>query len=309
MSPPPRLAVLLALIIGSVPMAAQATCPTTPQNFALHDCDVDGNTVCTTTSTEFVCDVSWSDEPAYVTLVKDFSTTSLYEAWGTVNGDLFCCPSAANVVPTDVRIEGSAWADTLSFTSTSLTYNLVGAGTSITAIINGGDEDDQINGSHGTSNITETLNGEAGKDVIRGNAGADVLNGGDGDDLMLGGSGADTLNGGNGGDEMLGGTGDDQMNGDADRDFMGGGDGDDILNGGTGGDTLCGEAEGPNGDDLNDGDTVDEGAGLRDMLWAATVDDLQNYLGHSSTSRDGNASCFGPGCAGSTIITLRPACP
>jgi Ca2+-binding RTX toxin-like protein len=288
-------------------MAAQATCPTTPQNFALHDCTVDGNTVCTTTSTEFVCDVSWSDEPAYVALVKDFSTTSLYEAWGTVNGDLFCCPSAANVVPTDVRIEGSAWADTLSFTSTSLTYNLVGAGTSITAIINGGDEDDQINGSHGTSNITETLNGEAGKDVIRGNAGADVLNGGDGDDLMLGGSGDDTLNGGNGSDEMLGGTGDDEMNGDADRDFMGGGDNNDVMDGGTGGDTLCGDNEsGSGGDDLDDGDTVDEGAGLRDILWSATLPDTAR-CNHASTLWDGGAGVHT--CSGNPPAGVRPACP
>jgi hypothetical protein len=91
---------------------------------------------------------------------------------------------------------------------------------------------------------------------------------------------------------------------------MSGGDNNDVMDGGTGGDTMCGDNEsGSSGDDLDDGDTVDEGAGLRDMLWAATVDDLQNYLGHSSTSRDGNASCFGPGCAGSTIITERPACP
>ncbi|MFN7142268.1 MAG: hypothetical protein ACK4YP_00705 [Myxococcota bacterium] len=89
---------------------------------------------------------------------------------------------------------------------------------------------------------------------------------------------------------------------------MSGGDDNDYLDGGSEGDTICGDGEsGGSGDELFDGDAVDEGAGLRDILWAATSAD-ENTLGSNSTSRDGNAICVGS-CLGSTIISSRPACP
>jgi Ca2+-binding RTX toxin-like protein len=142
----------------------------------------------------------------------------------------------------NVSISGSAAADTLSFSSTTLT--------NITL----------IDGGAGNDNIT----GSAGNDTIRGGAGNDTLNGGNGVDTIdysygtaaqtinltitaaqtissgdvdtlsnfenaTGGSGADTITGTSAANVLSGGGGDDRITGGA---------GNDTINGGAGIDTL-----------------------------------------------------------------------
>ncbi|EDX82631.1 type I secretion target GGXGXDXXX repeat protein domain protein [Synechococcus sp. PCC 7335] len=102
------------------------------------------------------------------------------------------------------------------------------------------------NGSAG-SGFIETINGQSSrrfldnlggikdaansKVIKNGGNGRDTLNGDAGDDILNGGNGQDTLNGDAGDDILNGGKGQDTLNGDA---------GDDILNGGKGQDTLRG---------------------------------------------------------------------
>ncbi len=312
--PPPR--VLLALIVGSAPMSAFAACPS-PFGTT---CAVGGTDVCTTSGGTFTCDVSTSDDSAECTVVSDYPGATQYEAWGFVRPDdgmggytqeVFCCASDPQNVPTAVVIEGSGYADLLQFTWDSLAYNLNGLASAITGTINGNAGNDILNGSHASSNIAETLNGGNDDDTVRGNAGPDTLNGDDGNDLLLGGGGNDTMNGGPGGDEMLGGTGGDTMNGDGGRDFMGGGDGNDAMDGGLGGDIMCGEAEvGGGGDTLNDGDTVNEGAGLTDELWSATAADAAVCQDDTGTKWDGNASTATCNVTPNPTISAKPAaCP
>src|SRR5262249_48403181 len=72
--------------------------------------------------------------------------------------------------------------------------------------------------------VSDTLTGDAGANVLKGNGGLDTLDGGDGADLLLGGAGNDVIAGGGGRDFLIGGTG---------LDDLGGGLGDDILIGGS----------------------------------------------------------------------------
>lgn len=307
-------------------MLAHASCPTTPLNFNAADCVIDSTYVCTTNSTSFTCDVSWSDEEATVTIVSDFDSGVPYEAWGEANGELFCCESNIQYTPTAVHIEGSIFDDILEFTWDALSYNLNGVSTNIAATIDGNAGKDTIRGSHASPNIAETLNGGLGDDNIRGNADADVLNGGGGKDLLLGGAGddecngddaddevfggdgADVLSGGAGADVMNGDAGDDVMYGGAGRDRMSGAAGDDTMDGGTDGDTMCGDGE-VGGDYLYAGETTDEGVGLRDILYAASAaDDV--VPGSSSTSTDPWSNCVMPGCPVTAYVTTPPpTCP
>ncbi len=71
--------------------------------------------------------------------------------------------------------------------------------------IHAGAEVDTVSGGDGA----DSLYGEAGNDTLNGDNGADLLDGGDGDDTLNGGAGADYLRGGVGADRMTGGTGDD----------------------------------------------------------------------------------------------------
>lgn len=300
------LAFLSLLIVASAPMPALADCPTSPVNYNAQDCTIGSNTVCSNgTVTSFTCDVSWSLDDAMVTIVSDFDASPDYEAWGEANGELFCCESGVQYNESSVHIEGSYFADLLQFTWSGLTYNLNGVGGAITATIDGNDGPDTINGSHASTNITETLNGGAMGDTIRGNADADTLNGDAGDDLLLCGAGNDTANGGAGADDILGGAGTDTLYGDAGRDNMSGGDDDDYMNGGADGDTMCGEDQ-VLGDELHDGDTVDEGAGYRDVL-AAGINSDEEYCLSTSTTWSGLA--YTTNCTGPTSTSRPAACP
>jgi Ca2+-binding RTX toxin-like protein len=72
-------------------------------------------------------------------------------------------------------------------------------------VILAGAEVDTVSGGDGA----DSLYGEAGNDTLNGDDGADLLDGGDGDDTLNGGAGADYLRGGVGADTMSGGAGDD----------------------------------------------------------------------------------------------------
>ena len=94
-------------------------------------------------------------------------------------------------------------------------------GTSIPAIVFGGDGNDTLIGSTGN----DWLFGENGNDRLLGNAGDDLIFGGNGNDILEGGLGNDRLLGDYGDDWLNGGAGDDTLFGGAGRDTMYGGDG------------------------------------------------------------------------------------
>ena len=79
----------------------------------------------------------------------------------------------------------------------------------------------------------QTLNGNAGQDLIFGGDGVDTINGNAEDDRLDGDAGNDILNGGDG---------DDMLWGEADRDRLSGGTGNDTLDAGAGDDNLLGGA-------------------------------------------------------------------
>jgi Ca2+-binding RTX toxin-like protein len=120
------------------------------------------------------------------------------------------------------------------------------------------------------TNLSETLNGTAGDDVIIAGDGADTINGGGGNDRLCGEGGNDVINGGDGADDVLGGSGSDTIDGGADNDVLvgnpGGGSNDD------GGDTI----RGAGGDDLLDGwfgdDLLDGGPGDDQLRGEAGTD-------------------------------------
>ncbi|MFK7752414.1 MAG: calcium-binding protein [Sedimentitalea sp.] len=107
--------------------------------------------------------------------------------------------------------------------------------------ITGSELSETLVGTQGTDMIT----GEGGDDTLLGLAGDDHLNGGDGIDFILGGEGDDTISGGNDHDALRGDSGDDTIIGNKGNDLMLGDAGDDLLvwNNGDGSDTMRGGAD------------------------------------------------------------------
>jgi T1SS-143 domain-containing protein len=95
-----------------------------------------------------------------------------------------------------------------------------------------------------STNITASVNGGNGDDVMIGTAGADTLVGGRGYDVIYGLDGNDNLTGDGGTGSYVnfldGGAGNDTLTGGGDLDFLLGGSGNDTLNGGSGSDFLLG---------------------------------------------------------------------
>ena len=144
-------------------------------------------------------------------------------------------------------------------------------GTITRLLIDTGDLDDSVDLAGG---LPATIDGGAGKDLLRGGAGADALRGGAGDDVLDGRGAADQMAGGEGvdtadyssrtagvrvdvdtgpddgeageGDTVVeienvdGGAGTDTLIGGAGANQLSGGAGDDVLTGGSGDDTLTG---------------------------------------------------------------------
>lgn len=88
--------------------------------------------------------------------------------------------------------------------------------------------------------ISATINGGDGDDVLIGGSQADVIDGGNGDDCLHGESGDDTIHGGDGHDYIDGGWGNDIVYAGAGNDWVWGGFGNDILLGQSGNDRLFG---------------------------------------------------------------------
>ena len=112
----------------------------------------------------------------------------------------------------------------------------------------GGPGDDTLQGDAGADILfgglgNDSLVGVGGDDVLRGEGGVDTLDGGEGDDILFGGVGNDDLDGGLGDDVLRGEGGVDVL-------FGGIGFGNDLLFGGPGNDTL----RGGSGDDRLNGD-------------------------------------------------------
>ena len=112
----------------------------------------------------------------------------------------------------------------------------------LTNTITGTSGDDVLTGTIADDNIY----GLEGNDVLSGLDGSDLLDGGIGNDQLDGGLGNDSLNGGDGADTLNGGNGDDTLDGGLDNDGLLGGFGNDTLLGGDGSDSLNGQA----GDDI-----------------------------------------------------------
>jgi predicted extracellular nuclease len=109
------------------------------------------------------------------------------------------------------------------------------------------------------TNMSQTLTGTSGVDMMFGLGGTNTLNGLGGNDLLCGGPTVDFLNGGDGLDVLDGGRGGDVLNGGNDNDTLRGNIGNDSLTGGAGADAFSG---GPGADTLVDfnpgeGDTTD----------------------------------------------------
>lgn len=97
--------------------------------------------------------------------------------------------------------------------------------------------------ANGTGNeLSNTLQGGSGNNVIDGRGGADSIDGGLGSDFLYGGEGNDSLAGGFDADWLFGENGTDTLRGDFGNDLLYGGAGQDFLYGGEGNDTLVGGA-------------------------------------------------------------------
>ncbi|HVT90275.1 MAG TPA: calcium-binding protein [Tepidisphaeraceae bacterium] len=190
--------------------------------------------------------------------------------------------------------------DSITFSNTSDTYDLIAVG----------------------GNDNDTLSGGAGNDSLLGQAGTDVLSGNDGNDFLAGGSGQDTLTGGNGTDTLdfssissavtvnlgsgtagpsaeldtisgfenaYGGSGNDSLVGTSGANMLDGGDGDDTVNGGLGDDSLIGEDGndsllGSSGNDFLDGQSGNDTlSGDDDSDTLSGGDDTDSLLGGNGT--------------------------
>ena len=140
----------------------------------------------------------------------------------------------------------------------SVRLDIVGEETPLRMNVDGGLDDD-------------TINGGPAADTLDGGAGTDTINGGDGDDQITGGLGVDTINGGRGRDHIFGNAGGDVINGDGDNDEIDGGVGDDTIDGGQGADVIRGDSG---------VDTIASKDGF--------VDNVNCGLGKDKLTRDGN---------------------
>jgi Ca2+-binding RTX toxin-like protein len=100
----------------------------------------------------------------------------------------------------------------------------------------GDDSNDSLEGNAGD----DIISGGSHDDSLVGDTGDDRIYGGDHDDLLEGGSGDDFLQGGNQNDILQGNSGDDLLRGGSHDDLLNGGSGNDSLNGSVGQDTLVG---------------------------------------------------------------------
>ena len=258
-----------------VSATAPAECPATPDRYDEASCNIlAGPTdICALSGTTYTCDLSSSSTSGTATIVQDYSADYDYEAWGELNGTLFCCeiddPGGDGIA--HFVIQGGDAGDLLGFNVSAGTYNLKSF-------------------DSGSMNIDGTIWGDAANDVIHGSFEDDASYA----EYLRGEAGADTIHGNDGDDDIEGGDGDDTLNG---------GDGADDMDGGQGGDVMCGGDN--SGDVLDDGDTDAEA--LPDKLWASHTA-ARDICGDTSTIWDGLAN-DGSTC-GTNYLSSKPgACP
>lgn len=258
------------------------------------------------------CDLQSAGGSSDAVAVKGYHGSSRYSAWGTYNGTKFCCAYNSNVLGFyDVKIHGSAYADTLKF-SYNGTYDLGPTGVPLLGSIDGEMGNDTIVGSASTNVIySEELADTrcdspytSCNDTINGLAGADKIRGGDGDDTCIGGAGDDDIDGEDGNDTLLGGDGLDTMDGGDGDDVMSGGNNDDVIDSRSpaGYDVMCGEG---NGGIV--GDELHASAGDGDKLYGADAPD-HLYCVDGTTSYD-TTSGTRYACSGSTLTSRPSECP
>jgi Ca2+-binding RTX toxin-like protein len=135
------------------------------------------------------------------------------------------------------------------------------------------------------TNLSETINGTSGTDMVFARNGEDTVSVGGGIDLVCGGLGNDTINGGSGDDTLNGENGNDILNGDDGNDFLFGelgadqllgGNDNDTLTGGTGADFFGGGAGNDTATDFtpSQGDTSDGSLAMRLREFAELLDEL-----------------------------------
>jgi Ca2+-binding RTX toxin-like protein len=146
----------------------------------------------------------------------------------------------------------------------------------------------------GTESGDDQINGSASNDMIFGGKGNDVINGRAGDDKINGQEGADVLYGEEGKDTLTGGTGnfDDQLFGGAGDDTLNAGEGNDYLDGEDDNDTLTGDA----GNDVMHG-----GAGNDNLTGGDGEDQLAGDAGNDVLDGGNNADQFDGGDGDDTI--------
>jgi VCBS repeat-containing protein len=105
-------------------------------------------------------------------------------------------------------------------------------------VVPAGAADDSDAADRAAAELSCTITGTSGDDVLVGGPGDDVICGGEGDDVLRGGGGDDVLRGGAGEDRLVGGNGDDYLQGGRHDDRLRAGAGDDDLRGGRGNDRL-----------------------------------------------------------------------
>jgi hypothetical protein len=145
---------------------------------------------------------------------------------------------------TPITIRGGSGNDTIDIPKgTNVSVTLLGSGGS--DVIQGGAGDDRILGGAGADEIfagkgADYVSGGAGDDYVDGQAGGDVLSGGTGADVLYGLGGDDYLTGAGGDDYLEGAEDSDELQGGAGSDVLSGGRGGDTMNGGTGDDVMYG---------------------------------------------------------------------
>lgn len=153
--------------------------------------------------------------------------------------------------------------------------------------------------------VTGTLFGLAGNDMLFGDRRANLLDGGGGNDRLIGGAGDDTLSGGRGADMLGGGAGNDIVLGGAERDVLYGGFAADLLGGGAGADRVIG---GPGADRVYGGSgadvfvyyaVADSARGAGDRVFDFDRDDVIDLRGiDANTTRAGHQAFDFMGGAG-----------
>lgn len=290
---------LAALIIVSAPIQGQA-CPLSYHTSG-YTCSYGGSDICTLVSSNTIweCDATRNGDTqsAEITIVSNF-TGEDYSAWGTdASGAPYCC----EVTDTDIEkvvALGGDYNDDINFQYSTYNLDTHTSGTKMDGVANGRGSGDNITGSR-TNNSDykdsllggpgdDSIDGDSGRDEIRGEEGEDIITGGPQNDDLHGGPGDDTINGNDGDDMIFGGDEPDTLNGDAGNDTVHGDRGDDIVCGGADFDSLTG--------DLGD-----------DQLYDTDSSSVKNCGGQTSDYTDNNGTIVQ--CDTTTYLTSDPGCP